>query len=77
MFAADAGDWAPDPVFHVKLLMITLSLVATILVQRGSPKWSQLSEVPTWAKILALVCLLLWVGTILSASEIPAMEGLG
>lgn len=77
MFAADAGDWAPDPVFHVKLLMITLSVVATIIVQRGSPKWSQLSEIPTSAKIIALVCLLLWIGTILSASEIPAMEGLG
>jgi hypothetical protein len=77
MFTADAGDWAPDPVFHVKLLMITLSLVATVIVQRGSPKWALLSEIPTWAKIMALVCLLLWIGTILSASEIPAMEGLG
>ena len=43
MFATDAGDWAPDPVFHVKLLMITLSVVFAIIVQRGSPKWSQLS----------------------------------
>jgi hypothetical protein len=77
MFLADAGDWAPDPVFHVKLLMITLSVVATIVVQRGAPKWGQLPEIPNWAKLLALVCLLLWIGTILSASEIPAMEGLG
>ena len=77
MFAADAGDWAPDPVFHVKLLMITLSIVATILVQRMAPKWAAAPEIPAWAKILAFVCLLLWIATIVTASEIPAMEGLG
>jgi hypothetical protein len=77
MFATDAGDWAPDPVFHVKLLMITISLVFSILVQVWVPKWSATPEVPTWAKIFALIALLLWVGTILSASEIPALEGLG
>jgi hypothetical protein len=69
MFATDAGDWAPDPVFHVKLLMITVSIIFSILVQVWVPKWSATPEVPTWAKIFALIALLLWVGTILSASE--------
>ena len=32
---------------------------------------------PTSAKVIAIVSLLLWILTILSASEIPAMEGLG
>lgn len=77
MFLADAGDWAPDPVFHIKLIMITISIVFAILVQRGAPKWAQMSEIPTSAKIIALISILLWIGTILSASEIPAMEGLG
>ncbi len=77
MFATDAGDWAPDPVFHVKLGMIIVSVALAILVQMWAPKWSALPEIPTWAKILALVALLFWIGTILSASEIPAMEGLG
>jgi hypothetical protein len=77
MFLASAGDWAPDPVFHVKLLMITLSLVATLIVQWGAPRWALAAEIPAWAKVMALVCLLLWIGTILAASEIPAMEGLG
>ena len=77
MFATAAGDWAPDPVFHVKLLMITISIALAIVVQVMVPKWGALPEIPTWAKILALVALLFWVGTILSASEIPAMEGLG
>jgi hypothetical protein len=77
MFTADAGDWAPDPVFHVKLVMIILSIVFAVLVQRGIPKWTALSEIPTSAKVIAAIALLLWILTILSASEIPAMEGLG
>jgi hypothetical protein len=77
MFLTDAGDWAPDRVFHVKLAMITISIVFAILVQRGAPKWAALQEIPTSAKVIAAIALLLWILTILSASEIPAMEGLG
>jgi len=44
MFAADAGDWAPDPVFHVKLLMIAISIVFAIIVQRGAPTWAAAPE---------------------------------
>ena len=77
MFTASAGDWAPDPVFHVKLLMIALSIVCVIIVQWLIPKWAAMPEIPTWAKLIALLSLLLWIATILSASEIPAMEGLG
>jgi hypothetical protein len=77
MFLTDAGDWAPDPVFHVKLIMIILSIVFAILVQRGAPKWAALPEIPTSAKVIAAIALLLWIATILTASEIPAMEGLG
>jgi hypothetical protein len=77
MFATDAGDWAPDPVFHWKLALIALSIVFAILVQRGAPKWGALAEIPNSAKVIAAIALLLWIVTILSASEIPAMEGLG
>jgi len=77
MFATDAGDWAPDRVFHIKLWMIVASLVFTILVQVFVPAWSAAPEAPGWAKLVALLSLLLWIGTILTASEIPAMEGLG
>ena len=77
MFTGDAGGWAPDPVFHVKLFMIAISIVFAIIVQRGIPKWALAPEIPTSAKIIALISLLLWIATIVSASEIPAMEGLG
>src|SRR5882672_1257776 len=62
MFAADAGDWAPDPVFHVKLLMIAISIVFAIIVQRGAPTWAAAPEIPSYAKIIALISLLLWIG---------------
>jgi len=77
MFATDAGDWAPDRVFHWKLAMIVISIVFAILVRRGAPKWAALPQIPNSAKVIAGIALLLWVLTILSASEIPAMEGLG
>jgi len=77
MFATDAGDWAPSKVFHIKLTLIAVSAVFAFIVQRGARKWGQDPEVPQAAKIIALISLLLWVVTILSASEIPALEGLG
>ena len=77
MFATDAGDWAPSPHFHIKLTLIALSVAFAITVQRFAPKWSEAPEIPTAAKIIALVSLFLWIATILSASEIPALEGLG
>jgi len=77
MFATAAGDWAPDPIFQYKLGMIVISIVFAILVQRGASKWAALPEIPNSAKVIAAIALLLWIGTILMASEIPAMEGLG
>ena len=77
MFATDAGDWAPDRVFHWKLALIILSIVFAFLVQKWAPKWSAAPEIPNWAKIVGAIALILWIVTLLSASEIPAMEGLG
>jgi hypothetical protein len=77
MFATAAGDWAPSYHFHIKLGLIAISVVFTALVQVSVPRWSKLSEIPTSAKLIALISLLLWIVTIVSASEIPALEGLG
>jgi len=77
MFATDAGDWAPSKVFHIKLSLIAVSVLFALIVQFSARKWSQNPEIPRAAKIIALISLLLWVVTILSASEIPALEGLG
>ena len=73
-FATAAGDWAPDPVFHIKLAMIVISVIFTVLVQMGLKTWAQS---PSIAKAIALISLLLWIATIVTSSEIPALEGLG
>lgn len=77
MFATDAEDWAPSRVFHIKLTLITLSVIFALIVQRSVPKWSANGEIPQLGKIIAFIALILWIATILSASEIPALEGLG
>lgn len=77
MFATAAGDWAPSKVFHIKLTLIVVSAIFALIVQRGARTWALDPEVPRAAKIIALISLLLWIATILSASEIPALEGLG
>jgi hypothetical protein len=77
MFATDAGDWAPSKHFHIKLTLIVLSVVFAVVVQKSAPKWSEASETSSVAKIIALLSLLLWIATIVSASEIPSIEGLG
>lgn len=77
MFATAAGDWAPSPGFHIKLTLIAVSVLFAAIIQYSVPKWSRAAEIPTAAKVIALISLLLWIATILSASEIPALEGLG
>ena len=77
MFATDAGDWAPSQHFHIKLALLAASILFAAIVQVSATKWSQAPEISSAAKFIALLSLLLWIATIVSASEIPALEGLG
>ncbi len=77
LFTTDAGDYAPDHVFQAKMLVILVALVFTIVVHRGQRKWNQLPSVPTAAKVIAAVSLLLWIGAILAGVDIAALSGLG
>jgi hypothetical protein len=73
----DAGDYFPDKVFDVKMVVIAIAVISTIMVQRSIPKWGQLPSVPAGAKALALISLIFWVGSILAGVEIAAISGLG
>lgn len=77
MAATDAGDYLPDSVFRVKMTVILLALVFTILLQRSVPKWVELPSIPAFGKMLALLSLVFWVGSILAGVEIAAISGLG
>ncbi len=77
LFTTDAGDYAPDHVFQVKMLVILLAVVFTAAVQMGHRKWNQLPHVPASAKVIAAVSLVLWLGAILAGVDIAALSGLG
>jgi hypothetical protein len=76
-FTAGAGDYVTAGPFQVKMLVILLAVIVALIVQWNVPRWNRLPAIPTIAKVLALVSLLLWIGSILAGVEIAALTGLG
>lgn len=75
MFAGDATTFGPNWVFHIKFTVIFLAVLFGIMVQLQARKWAQSgsSDVPGWGKALAFLSLLLWIGSILAAVEVPSL----
>lgn len=71
MFGSEATIFYPATAFRFKMLMLFLALLFGVIVQRNAPKWDQLKRVPTGAKSVALISLVLWIGAILAALEVP------
>ena len=58
---------------HVKLLMMApLALIFHIFVQAKTPVWGKDPEVPASGKLAGLLELLLWLGVVIAAVEIPS-----
>jgi hypothetical protein len=70
MFSADATAYYVLPSFHRKLWVILLAVAIGIFIQRSIPKWDQMPAIPATGKFLALMSLILWVGSILAAVEV-------
>ncbi|HTW24822.1 MAG TPA: DUF6644 family protein [Candidatus Baltobacteraceae bacterium] len=64
-------------VFHIKLVVILVAVVFGIIVQASVPKWDRPTGIPIFAKLLALVSLALWIGSILASVEVPALTSVG
>jgi hypothetical protein len=63
LLAADATTKFTNPVFGIKMLLITLAVVDTILIRRlVIRKPSVGTAVPMLGRVLAIVSLLLWFG---------------
>jgi hypothetical protein len=77
MFAGDATDFALASLFRVKLLVIALAIIFGLIIQRNAPRWGRMEAIPFGAKLLAFVSLVLWLGAILAAVEVPALSGVG
>jgi len=77
MFTTDGGDYYPDRIFRIKMTVILLALISTVIVSRNVRKWDQAPAISTGAKLVALVSIVLWIGSILAGVEIAAISGLG
>jgi hypothetical protein len=77
LFATKAGLYVEVTPFHVKMLIIVLAVVSALAVEWNVPKWDREGAIPATATLLALISIVLWLGAILAAVEIPALTGLG
>lgn len=74
MLAGDSIFFCTNGVFGFNLLVTVLAAACGVFVKKRVPAWDLPSGPPLGAKIFAVVCILLWLGTILSAVEVPAMS---
>jgi hypothetical protein len=77
LFATNATDYVPVGLFWLKMAVILLAIVVTLVVQYGLQNWNESPVVPAFAKVFALLSLLLWVGAILAAVDISYISGVG
>jgi hypothetical protein len=77
LFAGDAPDFYGDHVFYIKLVVILVAVICGIIVQANVKKWDRPTGIPASAKLLAFISLVLWIGSILAAVEVPALTGVG
>jgi hypothetical protein len=76
-FLPDGGDFSGSHQFQLKTLFIALSVFFALIVQAGVKRWSEESEVPGIAKVLATLSLLCFLASILFALNVAAIDGLG
>jgi hypothetical protein len=77
LFATKAELYAEVTPFRVKLLIIALAVIAALAVEWSVARWDRAPAVPVTATLLALLSIVLWLGAILAAVEIPALTGIG
>ena len=68
MFTAHATDFASNPAFRVKLILLATAGLNALIFHRGVYRsvagWESHAAVPASARVAAVVSLLLWVGVI-------------
>jgi hypothetical protein len=74
MLAGDATLFCRNNIFGINLLATAVAAVTGILIRKWAPGWERPSGTPAGAKLLAGFSILLWLFTILSAVEVPALS---
>jgi len=75
MFAGDAADFYGADMFRIKVVWVVVTVLVGVIIYY-LPKEDQPS-IPMWAKLVAFVSILLWIGSILVSVEVPAISGVG
>ena len=77
LFAVEAGDYAAATPFRMKMLVTVLATASALAIDWRVQTWDRASTMPVTARLIALISIMLWLGTILVSVEIPALTGLG
>jgi hypothetical protein len=77
MFSGDAVDFYLANTFRIKILVVLVAVICGAVVQRKTLQWSEWPSIPAGAKVVALISLILWIGSILISVEVPAISGVG
>ena len=72
LFSSRATIYIVNPAFRVKLFMLVpTALIWHIFVQAKTPRWGQGSETVAIGRIAGLIEILLWIGVVTAAVNIP------
>jgi hypothetical protein len=75
MLLGDATLFCTNGVFGFNMLVTVVAAASGVFIRKMAPAWDRPSGIPIGARVAAIVSILLWVGTILSAVEVPAISG--
>jgi hypothetical protein len=75
MFMPDARTFVSSSFFLTKMLVTVLAGAFVLLIQWNVRKWELSAATLPLAKVMAAVSLLLWIGAILAAAEVPIQTG--
>jgi hypothetical protein len=72
MLSGDSVLFCTNGIFGINLLVTAVAAAFGVFIRKRAASWDRPSGAPWGAKLIAGVSILLWVGTILSAVEVPA-----
>ncbi|MCZ6490020.1 MAG: hypothetical protein O7A06_05765 [Acidobacteria bacterium] len=72
LFSGLAETYVQNPAFLTKLPLLLLGIGYHVVIQRKMPQWGESMGTPPLAKVAGFTELLLWIGVIFAATEIPS-----
>ena len=77
LFTVHATGFAAVTPFRLKIVVIVLAVMSTVAIEWKSATWDRVEVMPLTARLAAVISMVLWLGAILVAVEVPALTGLG